>query len=50
MRIFAPKRDASHAAFSSIVVDAETAILEMRAEPLETGQDIADCASQARLA
>jgi hypothetical protein len=50
MRILAPKGYASHAPFSGIIIDAEAAIVEIRAQPLEAGQAIADCSSQGRFA
>jgi hypothetical protein len=49
MRIFPPKSYTPHAAFGGIIIDAEATIIEIRAQPLEAGQAIADCASQGRL-
>ncbi len=44
--VFAPDRYAAHAAFGGVVVDAETAISEIRPQPFETRQAIADCTGQ----
>ena len=50
MRVLAPDSYAFHSAFGSIVVDAETSIIEIRPQPFETGQAIADRTGQRRLA
>ena len=44
--ILASENYPAHATPSSIIVDAETAIVEKGAQPLETDQIIADCAAK----
>jgi hypothetical protein len=48
--IFPPESYASHAAFSGIVVDAQTSIVEIGPQSFKLRQAIADRASQGRLA
>ena len=50
MRVLPSKSYAPHATFGGIVINAETAIVEIRPQPFKAGQAIADCASQGRLA